>query len=102
MGLTQAPFRLLLLSWVLKHVRLPLRVESLISLSPLAFQKLSPVGLQSKVFWDLIFPVLYLQVGSLMWGSDLWGIDPDSTTSLPLYPYHCGSFFMSVVVDLFC
>ena len=58
--LTQAPFKLLLLPWVLECVRFcvcPLRVKSLISHSPLALLKISPTDLQSQMFWVFIFPV---------------------------------------------
>lgn len=49
-GVTQAPFRLLLLPWVLEHVRLsvhPLGVES-VSHSLLGLSEVSPTGLQGK------------------------------------------------------
>ena len=58
-GLTQVPFKLLLLPWVLEYVEfcvLPLIVES-ISYSPLTFPKLSPASLPSQTFWGLVFLV---------------------------------------------
>ena len=52
-GLTQAPFTLLLLPQDSEHVRFcvhPLRVEP-ISPSPVALLKVSSAGLQSQMFW---------------------------------------------------
>ena len=54
-GLTQVSFKLLLLPWVLEHVKLcvhPLRVESL--LPPTLWVS---AGLQSQTFWGVVFPV---------------------------------------------
>ena len=67
-SLTQAPFRLLLLPWVLEHVRLsvhPLGVES-VSHSLLGLSEVSPTGLKAKEFCSLLFPV-----------KDLWAGEPN-------------------------
>ena len=58
-GLTQAPLKSLPLPWVLEHVRFcvrSLRVES-VSHSPLGLPKVSLAGLQSQMFWGLLFLV---------------------------------------------
>ena len=57
-GLTQAPFKLLLLPWILECELLcvPFKRGVSISPSPLGLLKLSPAGLQSQTFWGLIFP----------------------------------------------
>lgn len=60
------------LSWVSKTVRVcvqTLRAES-VSYSPLALLKVSPTGLQSKVFWGLF----WYRIPGL--GSLTWGLDP--------------------------
>lgn len=40
--------------------------------SPLSLVGTSPVGLQSQMFWGLIFQVLVLKLGCLMWGTNAW------------------------------
>ena len=50
-GLTQDPFKLLLLPWILEHVRFLCFPQP--SVSP----KVSPSGLQSQTFWGLVFLV---------------------------------------------
>ena len=125
-GLAQS-FRLLLLPWVLEHVRLyvyPSRVESLFPTDCGSPQNKTP-GLQSQTFWGLVF---LLQTPGL--GSPMWSLDPlilgrtsalviilffvghvpgsvglDCIVSLLLLPFlsHCGSFFISLgVKGLFC
>lgn len=62
--LAQAPIKLLLLPWVLVHMRFcvsPLRVKSF-SPSLVGLLQLSPDGLQSRMLWRLLFPVLELGV----------------------------------------
>ena len=76
-GLTQAPFTLLLLPQDSEHVRFcvhPLRVES-ISPSPVALLKVSSAGFQSQILWGLVFLVL-----------DPWARGPD----LGLRSHSCG------------
>ena len=70
--LIQVPFKLLLLPWVPEHMRFCvclLRVESP-SHSSLALLKVSPAGLQSQMFWGLVFPVQDPWLGSPVWESD--------------------------------
>ena len=58
--LAQAPIKVLLLPWVLVHMRFcvsPLRVKSF-SPSLVGLLQLSPDGLQSRMLWRLLFPVL--------------------------------------------
>lgn len=65
--LTQSPFRLLPLSWVLGHVRLcvySLRVVSLFP-QPSGFPKSKPCWASNQTFWGLIF-----LVQESMWSSD--------------------------------
>ena len=105
-------------AWVPEHVRFyvhPLTVKSFFP-SSFALLKVSPAGLQSQVFWRLIFlvqdpwagepdlslfgeylcKVIILQfVGHAPWSRDLY------IMNLPLLPVHCSSFFTSLVVDLF-
>ena len=121
-ALTQAPFKSLLLPWVLEWVRfcVSLLSEVSISHSPLAFPKVSPTGLQSQEFWELIFLVQDPWLGSMMRGSDpsLLGADLcnyspscesptgsmglDYTMTLPLLPSCYVSFFIPLVLeDLF-
>ena len=74
--LAQAPIKVLLLPWVLVHMRFcvsPLRVKSF-SPSLVGLLQLSPTGLQSEMVWGLLFLVLDLQTGVLTWGStfSLW------------------------------
>ena len=74
-GLTRALIKLLLLSWVLDHVRFcvcPIRVEP-ISHSSLGLPRLSPAGLQSQMFWGLLFLVPDPQTGELDVGLRLLG-----------------------------
>ena len=55
--LVQAPFKLLLQTWVLEHVRCcisRLRAVS-ISYGPLALRKVSRADHQSPIFWEIIF-----------------------------------------------
>lgn len=80
----------------------PLRVE-LLSYNPLTLPKTS--GLQSQMFWELVFPLQDSELGDPMWGSKpsfektsavgitllfvdcLAGdVDLDYTSSLPLLP----------------
>ena len=76
--LTQTHSKSLLLPWVPEHVRFcvgPLRVESLISHSPLALLKASPAGHQSQTLWGFVFPV-----------QDPWAGDPNVGLG-PLTPW---------------
>ena len=74
MGLTQAPFKLLLLPWALEHVRFCVSYNS-----PLALLKVYPAGLQSQKFWGLFFLVQGPQAGETkvrlrpltLWGEPL-------------------------------
>ena len=55
--LVQAPFKLLIQTWVLEHVRCcisRLRAVS-ISYGPLALPKVSRADHQSPIFWEIIF-----------------------------------------------
>ena len=66
-GLTQS-FRLLLLPWVLEHMRFyvyPLRAESLF-LTVCGSPQNKPPGLQSQTFWGLVFPLQNPGLGSPM------------------------------------
>ena len=57
--LAQAPFKLLLLPWVLERVRIsvhPFNSGVSISHGPLGLLKVSPAGLWRHVFWGLVFP----------------------------------------------
>ena len=68
----QAPFKLLLLPWVLELVRFyvhSLRMKS-VSHSPLGQMNISPTGLQSQRFSRLIFLVQNLELRSTVWSSD--------------------------------
>ena len=58
-GLTQVPFKLLLLPWILESVDLcePFKNEVSISHSSLTLPKVSPPGFQIQMFWRLIFLV---------------------------------------------
>ena len=112
LGLTQAPFKLLLFPWALERVRFcvcPLGVES-VSHSPPAPLNLSPASLQSQTFSRLVSWHRTPGLGSLMWGLDpllpgenlcncillfvdcpLRGMCLDYTMTLPSYPSRCGS-----------
>ena len=83
MGLTQDFFKWLLLGWVLECVEF-----CVCSLCPtaLVLLKVSPTGLQTQVFWELIFLV---QLRSPVWGSDL--LLPGENLCNCNYPLFCGS-----------
>ena len=65
-GLVQAPIKLLLLPWVLVCMRflyVPFKSEVSISPSPVGLLPLSSAGLQSQLFWGLVFLVPEPQAG---------------------------------------
>ena len=62
-GLTQAPIKLLLLSWSVVRFCVCSLSEISISPSPLGLPKLSPTAFQSQILWGLIFLVQDSWVG---------------------------------------
>ena len=101
----------------------PLRAES-VSKSPPALLNTSSTGFQSQTFWGLPFLVQDPQAGepnvgvrplapwvghlglwysSCLWVADL-GVRVLTISFLsPSYPSHCGSFFISLIVEnIFC
>lgn len=101
-GLTQAPFTLLLLPRVSEHVRFcvhPLRVES-ISHSHMALLKVSSAGLQSQMFWGL-----YSQPRTPGLGDSEVGLRPlaswvGENLFNPNYPSVCRVAHLSVLLVL--
>ena len=103
----------------------PFKSETSISHSLLGLRKVGPTGLQNQMFWGLSSHFRTPGLRTTMWGLDPLllegnlcnyhnycnfflfvdhpprGVGLDYTTSLPLLPSHCGSFFISLDVDFF-
>lgn len=61
-----APVKLLLLPWLLVHMRVcvfPLKVKSLFLLVLWGFCSQDPTGLQSQMLWEIVFLLLNPQAG---------------------------------------
>ena len=90
-GLTQDPFKLLLLPWVSECVRFclcPLSVESVFPTSHLTLLKASPTVFQSQKFWRLSSWCRNPELGSWMWGLGLFLLG--ETLCNCNYPPVCG------------
>ena len=116
-GLLQAPFKSLLLSWVLDHVSLcvcPLSAESLFPTALWVSWKWSPLAFKAKYFRGSTFQCRIPGLGShASWenfcscnysplcGLPTSGIRFDCTSSPFSTPpaCHCGSLFISLVVE---